>query len=186
MCSCSRCDLSTTCFLNVCGFGLKARLMSPMFNFSVSETSARREFHASVRLACYCFLLCRHMPGDRRANESAAWEELLLHMLKPSGFLNNRTSPDVSCHRDVCARGQLCPFLPSLGFSPDVPLSSAPLGLFSVTVSCANNTLTRSSVTSQASGAVCRPNVKSPRTRTQTNNSVSFTNAVAEMLLENT
>lgn len=159
--------------------------MSPMFNFSVSETSARREFHASVRLARYCFALCRHMPGDRRANESAAWE---LHMLKPSGFLNNRTtaSPDVSCHRDVCARGQLCPFLPSLGFSPDVPLSSVPLGLFSVTVSCANNTLTRSSMTSQASGAVCRPNVKSPRIHTQTNNNVSFTNAVAEMLLETT
>lgn len=93
-------------FFKCLWFRFKGQLMSPMFSFS--ETSARGEFLASFWLARYCFVLFRHTPRDRRANESAAREELLLHMLKQSGFLNNRTTALVRMFHvtetSVCAR----------------------------------------------------------------------------------
>lgn len=115
----------------------KGPLMSPMFNLSFLKPLQEREFHAFIWLARCCFVLCRHMPGDRTANESAAWEELLLHMFNQSGFLHNRTTALVRMFHvtetSVCARPAV-PF-PALSWLlpplwPDIPLSSASLGLF--------------------------------------------------------
>jgi len=68
--------------------------------------SKRRGIHAFVWLAYYYFVLCRRMPGYKRANQSRAGQGLLHHMLSQAGFLNNHTALDRMSHvreNSLCA-----------------------------------------------------------------------------------